>query len=192
MGEISDRPTTKHTVNALTPRCILATVRSSGIYHKTWKPKPHQSESVWLTVTDLRLECVWAMKASPGQSQHHVEVIQRMCVSFCVCVMTNVWDIRCVCVRVCVAHYAGQGWVLQSSSRFVGSRAGSQRSAGTVAWESLSTHSQSTWRLPGKCTQTDRQTHTHTHRKTRFDTFPCCNVEYAHPNGLMPFCIGKL
>lgn len=51
LGKISRRPTTKHTVNALMPRYILATVSCNGIYHKTWKPNPHQSESVRLTVT---------------------------------------------------------------------------------------------------------------------------------------------
>lgn len=60
---------------------------------------------------------------------------------------------------VCVAHYAGQDWMLQSSSWFLGSKSESQRSAGTVAWESFSTHSQSTLRLPGECT------HPHTHNK---------------------------
>lgn len=118
----------------------------------TWKNK---ATPKWFSVTD----CDWLMagmcasdQGSPWKSQHHVEVIP------CASCVVYAWLSVCVFtsnrighqVSVGVAHYAGQDWVLQSSSHCVVSVAGWQKSAGTTVWESFSTHSQTTWRLPGK------------------------------------------
>lgn len=107
---------------------------------------------------------------------------------------TYAWVCVCECVSrlmygtsgVCAAHYAGQGWMLQSSSWFIGLRAGSQKSAGTVVWDSFSTHSQRTRRLPGKCTRihtkTNRHTDTHKHRCTlKHENVCLCTKIWLYP-----------
>lgn len=70
--------------------------------------------------------------------------------------------IKRLCVCVCVSHYAGQAWLLQSSFFNDGLRAASQRSADTMACVSPLTQSQRKWRLPGK----GAQTHTNTTKLT--------------------------